>query len=246
MAAGLGFTEFATGDVLTAAAANGYLASQVVMVFASAAARTSAIASPQEGMISYLKDTDATQYYSGSAWTSIGGAGSTGDWVKIETISPSGAATATFSDNVFSSTYKFYQLRISCTQSGSSTFTLQGRSGGSTKTTTVYNRGLFVQKMDSGNGTVALGANNQTSWLIGYADGGNAFQATVDFYGAPQTSSGLRIGGTLCYQGVDAAFATLATGFGGLSINSSNAFDSLILSASSNMTGTVTLYGMKA
>jgi hypothetical protein len=76
MAAGLGYKEFATGDVLTAAAANGYLASQVVMVFADAAARTTAITSPQEGMISYLKDTNATQYYSGSAWVSIGGAGS--------------------------------------------------------------------------------------------------------------------------------------------------------------------------
>lgn len=73
MAAGLGYKEFTTGDVLTAADANGYLASQVVMVFASAAARTSAIASPQEGMISYLKDTNATQYYSGSSWVSVGG-----------------------------------------------------------------------------------------------------------------------------------------------------------------------------
>lgn len=73
MAAGLGYIEFNTGDVLTAAQANGYLASQVVMVFANAAARTSAIASPQEGMISYLKDTNATQYYSGSAWVSVGG-----------------------------------------------------------------------------------------------------------------------------------------------------------------------------
>jgi hypothetical protein len=75
MAAGLGYKEFTTGDVLTAADANGYLASQVVMVFASAAARTSAITSPQEGMISYLKDTNSTEYYSGSAWAAIGGAG---------------------------------------------------------------------------------------------------------------------------------------------------------------------------
>jgi len=74
MAAGQGFIEFSTGDILTAAAANGYLASQVVMVFADAAARTSAITSPQEGMFSYLKDTNTTQYYSGSAWVTIGGA----------------------------------------------------------------------------------------------------------------------------------------------------------------------------
>jgi hypothetical protein len=76
MAAGLGYIEFTTGDVLTAAQANGYLSSQVVMVFASAAARTSAIASPQEGMISYLKDTNSTEYYSGSAWVAIGGSAS--------------------------------------------------------------------------------------------------------------------------------------------------------------------------
>lgn len=71
MAAGLGFIEFSTGDVLSAAAANGYLASQTVMVFASAAARTSAITSPQEGMFSFLKDTNATQFYDGAAWVNL-------------------------------------------------------------------------------------------------------------------------------------------------------------------------------
>jgi hypothetical protein len=76
MAAGLGFIEFTTGDVLTAAAANGYLASQVVMVFADAAARTTAITSPQEGMISFLKDTNAVEAYDGAAWVGIGGGSS--------------------------------------------------------------------------------------------------------------------------------------------------------------------------
>lgn len=73
MAAGLGYIEFATGDILTAAVANGYLASQTVMVFADASARSTAITSPQEGMMSYLKDTNATEYYSGSAWVAVGG-----------------------------------------------------------------------------------------------------------------------------------------------------------------------------
>ena len=92
MAAGLGFKEFATGDVLTAADANGYLASQVVMVFADSAARTSAIASPQEGMISYLKDTNATEYYSGSAWAGIGGA--SGGMTLLSTTTLSGTSTS--------------------------------------------------------------------------------------------------------------------------------------------------------
>ena len=67
MAAGLGFKTFTTGEVLTAGDVNGYLM-QGVLVFASAAARDAAITSPQEGQCCYLKDTDAVQTYSGSAW----------------------------------------------------------------------------------------------------------------------------------------------------------------------------------
>jgi hypothetical protein len=74
MAAGLGFKTFTTGEVLTAADTNGYLM-QGVLVFASSAARASAITSPQEGQYSYLKDTNATEYYDGAAWT----AAATGD-----------------------------------------------------------------------------------------------------------------------------------------------------------------------
>jgi hypothetical protein len=74
MGAGLGFKTFVTGDVLTAADTNGYLM-QGVWVFANAAARDAAVTSPQEGNMCYLKDTDAVQYYSGSAWTAVGGSG---------------------------------------------------------------------------------------------------------------------------------------------------------------------------
>jgi hypothetical protein len=67
MAAGLGFKTFTTGEVLTAADTNGYLM-QGVLVFASSAARASAITAPQEGQYSYLKDTNSTEYYDGAAW----------------------------------------------------------------------------------------------------------------------------------------------------------------------------------
>jgi hypothetical protein len=76
MAAGLGFKTFATGDVLTAGDTNGYLM-QGVLVFASAAARDSAITSPQEGQFAYLKDTNQTMYYTGSAWTNLDTTGMT-------------------------------------------------------------------------------------------------------------------------------------------------------------------------
>jgi len=70
MAAGLGFKDFITGEVLTAADVDGYLM-QGIWVFASAAARDSAVTSPQEGNFAYLKDTNTTTYYTGSAWTNL-------------------------------------------------------------------------------------------------------------------------------------------------------------------------------
>ena len=74
--AGAGYKLFSTGDVLSASDVNTYLQQQTVMVFASAAARTSALTSVlSEGMLSYLKDTDAVEKYTGSAWTSVGGGG---------------------------------------------------------------------------------------------------------------------------------------------------------------------------
>jgi len=67
MAAGLGFKDFATGEVLTAGDVDGYLM-QGIWVFASAAARDAAVTSPQEGNACYLKDTDVIQVYTGSTW----------------------------------------------------------------------------------------------------------------------------------------------------------------------------------
>lgn len=76
MGAPLGFKTFATGDVLTAADTNGYLM-QGVWTFANATARDAAVTSPQEGNMCYLKDTDAVQSYSGSAWVAVGASSTT-------------------------------------------------------------------------------------------------------------------------------------------------------------------------
>jgi hypothetical protein len=73
--AGAGYKLFATGDVLTAAQVNTYLMQQTVMVFASSAARTTALSGVlAEGMVSYLQDTNSLEVYDGSAWV-----GATGD-----------------------------------------------------------------------------------------------------------------------------------------------------------------------
>ena len=74
MAAGLGFKTFTTGEVLTAADTNGYLM-QGILVFATEAARNSAITSPQEGQFAFTKDTNSTWYYDGAAWVASGASG---------------------------------------------------------------------------------------------------------------------------------------------------------------------------
>lgn len=74
--AGAGYKLFATGDVLTAAQVNTYLMQQTVMVFASSAARTAALSGViAEGMLSYLTDTNALQYYDGAAWQDVSNPG---------------------------------------------------------------------------------------------------------------------------------------------------------------------------
>jgi hypothetical protein len=50
---------------------------QGVWVFASAAARDAAVTSPQEGNFAYLKDTNVTTYYTGSAWANLDTTGMT-------------------------------------------------------------------------------------------------------------------------------------------------------------------------
>lgn len=74
--AGAGYKLFNTGDVLTAAQVNTYLQEQTVMVFANAAARTTALSGVlAEGMMSYLQDTNAVEVYNGSSWVNVGNSG---------------------------------------------------------------------------------------------------------------------------------------------------------------------------
>jgi hypothetical protein len=56
--AGSGFKVFQDGNVLLASEVQNYMMEQMIMVFASAAARDAAITSPSQGMFAFLKDDD--------------------------------------------------------------------------------------------------------------------------------------------------------------------------------------------
>jgi hypothetical protein len=68
---GSGFLTFTDGQVLTAAQVNGYLMKQAVMYFATAAARSSGITSPEEGMVTYRADGDVLEFYNGTTWIGL-------------------------------------------------------------------------------------------------------------------------------------------------------------------------------
>jgi hypothetical protein len=50
---------------------------QGILVFADATARDAAITSPEEGQFAFLKDTNVTTYYTGSAWANVDTTGMT-------------------------------------------------------------------------------------------------------------------------------------------------------------------------
>ena len=101
---GAGFKVWSTGDLVNASDFNNYLQEQVIMVFADASARNSAITSAEEGMFAYLSDTNDLTYFDGSSWASYIGEGDiTGVTITTSATSGlSGGSSAT--SGAFSST----------------------------------------------------------------------------------------------------------------------------------------------
>jgi len=107
--AGAGFKTFTAGAVLTATEVNTYLMQQATQVYASSAARSSAVPVPTEGMVTYLSDTNIVETYDGVNFNPIDsvinvrtaatasfnlGAGDAGDLLQVNATG-SGTVTVT-------------------------------------------------------------------------------------------------------------------------------------------------------
>jgi hypothetical protein len=67
----MSYKVFSNGSVLNASELNEFLMNQSVIAFSNATARSSAITSPVEGMITYLEDSNSYQSWDGSSWVGL-------------------------------------------------------------------------------------------------------------------------------------------------------------------------------
>ena len=155
---GSGYKAFTAGEVLTASDVNNYLMEQSVMVFADSTARASTIgtANFEEGMVSYLEDSDTVEVYDGSAWGGIAPVSNQG-LTLLNTTSFSGVATQSIND-VFSATYDNYRVLVKLTaMSTTGDFQFRYRVSSSDNTTSNYN--MLRQRSNA----AAVNTNQDTS-----------------------------------------------------------------------------------
>jgi hypothetical protein len=65
------YKVFTNGSVLNASEINENLMNQSVMVFSNATARSAALTSPTEGMLTWLEDSNRYESYSGTVWQQV-------------------------------------------------------------------------------------------------------------------------------------------------------------------------------
>lgn len=229
MAAGLGLKTFVTGDVLTAADTNGYLM-QGVWVFADATARTAAVTSPQEGNMSYLKDTNSTEYYSGSAWTAVGAAG--GGMTLLSTTTLSGASTTISS--ISQSYTNLEAVIVNCNISSGGALKFQ--CNGSSSQILIGGDGYDNGTVNANTSSFALTRSNLTA-----SNTANAFNVTVSNYASTTTSKPISSYGYATYSGQ--TYSNFMSG----AYTPTTAVTSLVigLTGGTFTAGTVYLYGVK-
>jgi len=173
---------FVAGEILTAADVNTNLMDQAVMVFDDAAARTAAIPSPVEGMVTYLKDTDNLEKY-------------TTDWVDaapgkiLQVVSTTKTDTFTTTSATFT-TVTGLTASITPSSTSSKVLILVQLSHSQASTASF---GHF--KITGGNAGTYIGdaASNRIRAVFGgFSDvnnGSQAFSSHITFLDSPATTS---------------------------------------------------------
>lgn len=220
--AGAGYKLFNTGDVLTAAQVNTYLQEQVVMVFANATARTTALSGVlAEGMVSYLKDTDAVEKYDGSAWVAL----VAGDIESVTASSPltgggsSGAVTIGIQDGTTAQ-----KGAVQLEDSTSSTSTTKAATPNSVKSAYDLANAAIPKSIIDAAGDLIIGTADNTSTRLAIGTNGYVLKSngTTAAWAVDPTTDVVTAAGDLIYATAADTVTRLGIGTAGqvLTVNS--------------------------
>lgn len=252
--AGLGRRTFQAGEVLTASNVMGYLQDQAVMNFAGTAARGSAIASPSEGMVTYLADADSIEIYDGTSWksqnpglipiipTSVTAVGGTGSFsTTTGTITVGTGMTSITVNGVFTSAYKNYLIvgEVLKSADASNTFIAVQMSNSGTPVTVGYN-----------TANIGFAESNASIQNLGTANGfylTRTYQASKRSFGIMTISSPFLTQATT-YSG--SGYGTTLGDTQGLAttgtLNNTTSYSDIRFTQSANSwSGTINIYGLK-
>jgi len=165
---GSGYRTFTAGEVLTASNVQNFLQNQSVMVFADSTARATGIgtANFEEGMVSYLENSNTVEVYNGTTWGNIAPT-STQGLTLINTTSFSAVASQAFPNGTFSATYNNYKILFYTNSlSTNLAITMRLRASGSDATGTNYSGG-GIYNYTSGATIGALNYTGQTAFPMG-------------------------------------------------------------------------------
>ena len=233
---GSGFRTFTAGEVLTASNVQNFLQNQSVMVFADSTARATSIgtANFEEGMVSYLEDTDTVEVYDGSAWGSIAPATTQG-LTLINTTSFSAVATQSF-NNVFNATYDNYRILLVGNASGAVGVTLRLRAAGSDVSTNTYS---WQESVANGTGNVTCTRVTSTSsFNIGAMSSGAKHFTQIEI-ASPFLAQDTNLETKSMYNNTN----PIVYFYGGFNSNSTSYDGFTLIPASGTITGTVSVYG---
>ena len=224
---------FTAGQVLTAAEMT--QVNTGIPVFATTVTRDAAFGSAgekvlAEGQYAYIEATNATQYYDGAAWQSLG------SYTYITGASFSAVSTLSMAAGVFTSTYKNYMVILDIT-SGSTDYDLDIRvnNAGTPRTATNYFGGSWFVNTGgagSGSGTNALGFFSD---FIRQSSGGGG--STIMVYDPTNASSNTAIT-------TISGSRYFTTSGGHYAVNESNDGLTFLTAGANTITGFYRVYGL--
>jgi hypothetical protein len=202
-----------------------------VLPFADSAARTTAIPTPTDGQYSYLQDTNATEYYNGTAWVAAGVAPGL---VHINTTTFSAVSTLSL-NSVFSAAYDTYEIQVRLDSVSAANPQLQMRLRASgTDATTNYLGFRLIQ-----SSTTVQGSDNILGSTLWFLAQNSSTRATLV---SATINSPFRAEKTVMVSHDSGSFNE----FFGNHHSTASSYDGFtFLTDTGTMTGTVRVYGYK-